>query len=127
MKLIGFKFLVLSIGILFMTSCEKDTNSNSLIGIWSFYEACNLNLSIGCIKAKNRDFSETLEFTDNKFTRYYDDSIVSCMTYAIDKEWLIFGDSYKMAQKYFLRNDTLTLIDTCFACYRTTFIRANNR
>ena len=122
-RLIFIGFLVVSV---MLTSCEKDKDLNELIGKWTFYEACNLNLEIGCIKAKYRDFIETIEFTNNKFTIYYNDSLVTSITYTVSNDWLVFGDSFKIGHKYSLRNDTLTIIDTCFACYRTDYLRTRN-
>jgi hypothetical protein len=126
MKITRWIFNSFTVLFILFTSCESDNDSDKLSGSWTFSEACNLNLQIGCILAKNRDFTETIEFTRNIYSIYYDDSLVTSDTYLQYQDWIIFGETDKIAKKYINRNDTLILIDTCFACYRTVYLRGKN-
>jgi len=103
-------------------SCEKNNTTNGLTGNWEFYESCNTHLMIGCIKAKNRDFSEKLVVTDNEIIIYYDDSLISTSKYRIIDSLVVYGNN-DFAKIFSLENNRLKLIDTCFSCNIITYIR----
>jgi hypothetical protein len=122
MRFTRLVILGLILGLLLIGSCEKDNETTSLIGRWDFYKFCNKNLDIGCVYSFNRDFTETITITNKYITRSYDDSIVSSSEYQIVDTLIVYGQN-EYAQQFLLRNDTLNLIDTCFACVYNVYVK----
>ena len=110
-------------GLIIVNSCEKDSTKRPIDGTWDFYKNCNKNLYRGCIFNVNRDFKETVKIDGNSFTRFYDDSVVFSDNVKFSDSLIIFGDD-NFSQLYTLGNDTLTLIDTCFACDYNVYIKS---
>ena len=123
MRLNGLKLLGLIIWILLFSSCEKDSASSEMTGTWDFYKSCNKNLYRGCIFNFNRDFTETIVINNDVITRYFDDTVFSISTYRIIDTLIVYGQNQQYAQEFILRNNTLTLIDTCFACDYNVYVR----
>jgi hypothetical protein len=120
-----FTRIIISLFIIALTlisSCEKENLSTTLIGKWRFHKFCNKNLSIGCVYSFNRDFNETITITDNAFTISYDDSIITTSAYHLSDTLIVYGQN-EYAQQFKLRNDTLSLTDTCFACTYSIYIK----
>ncbi|NJK95121.1 MAG: hypothetical protein HC905_09590 [Bacteroidales bacterium] len=109
-------------GFITVNSCEKESTKRPIDGIWDFNMNCNKNLYRGCIFSINRDFKETVKIDGNSFTRFYDDSLVFSDNVKISDSVIIFGNDI-FSQQFILRNDTLTLIDTCFACDYNVYIK----
>ncbi len=109
-------------GLIIVNSCEKDSIKRPIDGTWDFYKNCNKNLYRGCIFNINRDFKETVKIDGNSFTRFYDDSLVFSDDMKISDALITFRNDI-FSQQYTLRNDTLTLIDTCFACDYNVYIK----
>ena len=123
MRLNGLKLLGLIIWIFLFSSCEKISNSTDLIGTWDFYMNCNKICYRGCIFYFNRDFTETIVISDDMITRYFDDTVFYTSTYRIIDTLIVYGQNQRYAQEFILRNDTLTLIDTCLACDYNVYVR----
>jgi hypothetical protein len=107
-----------------VSSCEKKSTKRPIDGTWEFYMNCNKNLYRACIFNVNRDFKEILKIDGNTLSMFYDDSLVFSNNIAISDSMIIYGHN-TFAQEYILRNDTLTLIDTCFACDYNVYIKIN--
>ena len=119
-KLTLFGFV--TIALIMFNSCEKDSTNNPIDGTWEFYMNCNKNLYRGCFFSINRDFVETLKIDGNSISKFYDDSLVYSNKITFSDTLIIYGQDV-FAQEYILRNDTLKLIDTCFACDYNVYIK----